>query len=344
MTEKTFAIEFEQSGITFWSCTLNCKYLTMITYVAARGVSHEEGAVQRLLNPKRIKAIKEFVLKGGMFSNSIILNWTSEEIFNFENHQLELAVGEKMAQLIDGQHRIAGIKEALKEQPEIGEIEIPTIFTKKLDTSRCAQIFLSINTEQQPVPKSLVYDLYKVAFPGTDYNVERAADIAERLNQDPDSPYRDYIKFPTGTRRIGGVQLSAVISNLKRFIKQKDGEFEKFNITNFENQVKLLINYFSVFKTAYGTHWSKTHNPFIFAAGFSAALELLANDLLQLCHAKKDFSREMFTSLLRFDGDHLIYQSEVKGLSGEAAKDKIRTRLKELIDKQQMSQEGDFKF
>ncbi len=87
--EKTFAIEFEQSGIRFWSCTLKYKHLVEITYVATRAASRdlltpsEEGAVQRLLNKRRIKSIKDFVLEGGMFPNGIILNWTSSKLFKF---------------------------------------------------------------------------------------------------------------------------------------------------------------------------------------------------------------------------------------------------------------------
>jgi DNA sulfur modification protein DndB len=348
--EKTFAIEFEQSGIIFWSCTLKYKHLVEITYVATRAAScevsvpSEEGAVQRLLNKRRIKSIKEFVLEGGMFPNGIILNWTSSELFEFNKNKLELTIGQKMAQIIDGQHRIEGIKAALKEKPEIGNIEMPTIFTKKLDTQRCAQIFLSINTEQKPVPKSLVYDLYPIAFPNRDSTIERATDIADRLHQDPDSPYQGYIKYPRMRKMVGGIQLSTVVSHLKSFVKQKEGEFYKYNIESLENQVKLLINYFAVFETAYAQNWSRTTNPFIFAAGFNAALDILGNDLLQICFAKKDFSKEMFTSLLKFDRNNLIEQSEVKGLSGDAAKDKIKTKLKALIETHQIHQEDDFKF
>jgi DGQHR domain-containing protein len=347
--EKTYAIEFEQSGIRFWSCTLKYKHLVEITYVVTRAASRdlltpsEEGAVQRLLNKRRIKSIKEFVLEGGMFPNGIILNWTSNELFKFNKNQLELTIGDKMAQIIDGQHRIAGIRAALKENPEIGDIEMPTIFTKKLDTQRCAQIFLTINTEQKPVPKSLVYDLYAIAFPNRDYTIERATDIADRLNQDPESPYQDYIKYPKARRMVGGIQLSTVVSHLKKFV-QKKGEFEKYNIVNLEYQVKLLINYFAVFETAYAQNWSRTLNPFIFAAGFNAALDILGNDLLQICFAKKDFSKEMFASLLKFDKNNLIEQSEVKGLSGNAAKNKIKTKLEALIETQQIHQEDDFKF
>jgi len=355
MDKQTLAIEFKQSGISFLSCILKYKHLVEITYVATRAAARdeknlllpqsEEGAVQRLLNKGRIKSIKEFVLDGGMFPNGIILNWTSSELFKFNKNKLELTIGDKMAQIIDGQHRIAGIRAALKEKPEIGDIEMPTIFTKKLDTQSCAQIFLSINSEQKPVPKSLVYDLYAIAFPNRDYIIERSTDIADRLNQDSDSPYQGYIKYPKARKMVGGIQLSAVVSHLKRFVKQTDGEFEKYNIESLENQVKLLINYFAVFKTAYAQNWSKTTlNPFIFAAGFSAALDILRSDLLQICFAEKNFSKEMFTSLLKFDKNNLIEQSEVKGLSGEAAKEKIKIKLKALIENQQIHQEDDFKF
>jgi hypothetical protein len=59
--------------------------------------------------------------------------------------------------------------------------------------------------------------------------------------------------------------------------------------------------------------------------------------------AKKDFSKEMFESLLQLDKSNLIYQSEVKGLSGESAKEKLRTRLKEFVNKDRRGEE-DYKW
>ncbi len=88
---------------------MKCKHLAQITYVARRGDSTEEGAVQRLLNTKRIKNIKEFVLGGGIFSNGVVLNWNSDKLFKFQNNQLEFQLDKNMAQIIDGQHRIEGI-------------------------------------------------------------------------------------------------------------------------------------------------------------------------------------------------------------------------------------------
>jgi len=42
----------------------------------------------------------------------------------------------------------------------LGKLEIPVAFYQHLRTQECADIFLSINTEQKPVQRSLVFDLY----------------------------------------------------------------------------------------------------------------------------------------------------------------------------------------
>ena len=53
--------------------------LLQIQYVASRGVSTEQGAVQRILNKSRVDAICKFVLGGNSFVNTFILNWTDTQ-------------------------------------------------------------------------------------------------------------------------------------------------------------------------------------------------------------------------------------------------------------------------
>jgi len=326
------AIQFEQGDITFWLCALKYQYLAQITYVARRGESQEEGAIQRMLNKKRIDNIRDYILSGGMFPNNIVLNWVSDDTFSFDRNNLHFTLGNRVAQIIDGQHRVEGIKEALKEKPEISSLEIPTVFTQKLDTSKCAEIFLSINTEQQPVPKSLVYDLFReLQVSKRDFSTARATDIAIALNGEEHSPYQGYIKFPNTKRMRGGIQLSTVVTSLKKLVKE-EGEFPKVGVTNLDNQIRVLISYFSVYQDAYALNWHKTTtNPFLFASGFSAALELLNDTLLRRCRSEKSFKKEKFATFLKLGKDNLIHPSLVKNLSGEAAKQKIKEQLKLLV-------------
>lgn len=338
------ALQAQQNDLDVWLCMLKYAEVVKISYVARRGMDDEEGAVQRFLNANRVKSIKDFILSGNIFPNGIILNWVSEsDTLTFSEGKLTLPLQERAAQIIDGQHRVEGIKAAFKENPSLGDTQIPALLFKNLSTEECAKIFLSINTEQRPVPKSLVYDLYAVAFKNRDYALERAKDLAQKLNEDSDSPYHDWIKFPGSGKQKGGIQLSSIIMVLKKLVKKEDGDFEKFKISALDQQYAVLKNYFTVIQHSYGNSWEKLTNPFIFASGFNAAIEVLSNKLLSECHGEKDFSADQFQRLLKIDSKNLIQQSEVKGQSGEAAKDILKKRLESCIVEGTASQKG-YKF
>lgn len=334
------ALQTQQLNQPAWLFLLKYKHAVKMSYVARRGVDQEEGAVQRLLNPKRISDIKSFILNGNVFPNTVIFNWTEEHNFDFIDKVLNLPSIERAVQIIDGQHRIEGIKAALKENPALGEIEIPVLLFKKLSTEQCADIFLSINTKQQPVPKSLIYDLYSVTFKNSDFALQRSSDLAKELDTDSDSPYNGWIKFPGKGRQRGGIQLSSIINALKSLVK-KDGYFEGVELESFDHQYNVLKNYFSVLAEQYGSTWDSTTNPFIFSSGFNAAIEVLSHKLLKKCYTNKDFSQNKFRELLRIDEKTLIRQSEVKGLSGEKAIAVIREKLENCLIS---SDKGEFKF
>jgi hypothetical protein len=52
----------------FLLTTIRASVLTKIAYVAVRGKTKERGAIQRLLNTRRISSIKEFTEAGGGIS------------------------------------------------------------------------------------------------------------------------------------------------------------------------------------------------------------------------------------------------------------------------------------
>ena len=64
-TTKFFKTSF--GDIPAYTFSMRISDLLHIHYVAVRGVDDEEGAVQRILNKRRIKSIKEYVLDGDMF-------------------------------------------------------------------------------------------------------------------------------------------------------------------------------------------------------------------------------------------------------------------------------------
>jgi len=326
-----FKITHEE--VVYYLCKLRGTTLANITYVARRRESDEQGAVQRILNKTRISNIKDFLLNGGFFPNNIILNFSQLDNVSVDENSIHFSEESRIAQIIDGQHRVEGLKEAIRINSEIGDIEFPVLLTVNLSTEKCAELFVSINNEQKPVPKSLIYDLYGLLnVANRDFSIERGGDIAEKMNTDEDSPYQGYIKYSGSKRFKGGIQLSTFVNNLKPLIRKEDGDFYKYNIETLELQVKILINYFSAIEYYYDKEWDNTtNNPFLYASGFGAALDVFVYRILPHSFLNKNFSQEFFKSLFNFSRINLIRQTDVKGLSGEAARDAIKEKLGEII-------------
>jgi DNA sulfur modification protein DndB len=333
MKEETFQfIEVEQTNRIPQRKLLITKLpagiLTNISYAAIRGKSDEEGAVQRILNVKRIKGIKEFTLNGGDYPGAIILNWVAEDNpLNKQNNNIVFFNKPGSAQIIDGQHRLAGIKSAIKEKDSISNLELPVVIYEGLNTQECADIFLSINTEQKIVPRSLVYDLYGVGSKSfIDRASERARDIACYLNENPESPYYEQIKFPGERRRKGGIALSTVVTAIKPLAEGR-GAFEQISIFELEIQKRIIFNFLTVLKDKYEKTWNLSSNVFQYSAGFAAAMEFLQLKVIPQCNLKNSFTVDTIKDFISLDENTLIYQEEVKGMGGKEAQKTIYEKL-----------------
>ncbi len=326
-------IQVKQRQRSFLMARVEAGRLARVAYAAVRGKDDEPGAVQRLLNPERISSIKQFTLAGGDYPSALVLNWTSKENPLKRSHShLTFEDVERSAQLIDGQHRLAGIRDAIAEDKSLAKLELPVAIYENLETRECADLFLSINTEQKPVPRSLVYDLYGIASEGiVDPAAVRARDIATFLNEDEKSPYYSNIKFPGSPRRRGGIALSTAVSALKPLVDDK-GLFEQIGITELESQKHIVLNFFTVLSERYKEKWLDQTNVFNYAAGFVGALEFFKLKLLTYCNNKKSFKVSDIKPAIRLTEAKLLFQADVKGLSGTEAVRRVYERLVEAFN------------
>ncbi|WP_083861839.1 DGQHR domain-containing protein [Halomonas sp. KM-1] len=329
-TYKTEYFETSFGEIPAFTFSMKVRDLLHIHYVAVRGKDDEEGAVQRILNKRRIKDIKNYVLDGNMFFNSFILNWTDDNFSpNRQEQNIEIPLVPAGAQVIDGQHRLAGLEEAMKEEDEIGDQEVIVTLSEHLTTPQAAKIFLNINTEQKPVPKSLIYDLFGEAIDDAEHVVIRATDIAKELNDDPESPLYKSIKLPGAPRGSGSIELSTFVSSFKQHLG-RDGVFYTVNLPSFKHQKTVIENFFSVMKDFYQHEkiWtSKSKNPFLKAAGFNGAVDYLTGTLMLKCAERKSFTVETMKKIIDLPYDNLLAWDEMKGLDGKTARKKVKEYL-----------------
>lgn len=318
-------IAVKQKEHSFKLVSLPAGLLTRISYASVRRKDDEEGAVQRVLNNSRISGIKDFALKMGDFPASVVLNWVGGNLVE-SNGRVEIPDSPRIAQIIDGQHRVAGLKAAIEESPDVAEYQIPVAIYEGLDTANSARIFISINTEQRPAPKSLVFDLYGVtATDLMDASALRAADIVQHLGQSG-NPYENWIKLPNQERQRGGVALSTAVNTIKPLVENK-GILDQIGATELEVQKAIFCNYFSALREKYGRYWDDRGNAFIYASGFIGAVDFFRSHMFDYCRGQGSFEQSTYSNALMFDETSRILQEDVKGLGGNEAANMIRDRL-----------------
>jgi DGQHR domain-containing protein len=339
-----FATKF--GDVPAYTFSMKVRDLVDISYVAVRGVDDEEGAVQRVLSKARITKIRAYILDGNTFFNSFILNWTDKEYpVDVSSGKISIPLVAASAQVIDGQHRITGLQEAMKDEKSIGDRDIIVTLCTNLTTPQAAGIFLNINTEQRPVPKSLIFDLFGEVEGDPAHAINRATDIAESLNEDPLSPLYKLIKFPGAPRGVGRIELSTFVTALKKHL-EKDGEFTRVKLKGLDAQKAAVFNFFAAIRSFYEPMkvWqSVTANPFFKAAGFNGAIDFLCDKLLLKCAERKSFTVETMRNILRLEEYSLLSWEDLQGTDGKTARKKVAEYLSSSLTSS-LAEQDDYEF
>lgn len=318
-------------AIPAYTFAMKAKDLLPLHYVAVRGKDVEEGAVQRPLSVRRISGIRTYILDGNTFFNSFIINWTDENFSpTYKSGSISIPLVPHAAQVLDGQHRLAGLETAMEVDPNVGESELLVTMCIGLTTPDAARIFLNINTEQKPVPKSLVYDLFGDVVSDENHAINRATDLARDLNEDPESPLYNLIKFPGAPRGQGNIELSTFVAALKDHLVPRKGTFYTYKLKDFDKQKLAISNYFTVIRDYYteAKAWSSaSKNPFLKAAGFNGAMDFFLDSLIKRCAEKGSFSIATMKDFIGLDRDGIVTWDDLKGKDGKTARKAIKDLL-----------------
>lgn len=223
MTEVNFrALEVEQPIGRFYVGVMSAAELLAVSHVDMRrieGPLDQYVGIQRSLSQSRVKEIAEFVKSiDATFPTSVVLA-VKGECAEFVDGQLRLFEGEdpetseriplgEVASILDGQHRVEGLKEA-------GALDFQILVSVFVDADIADQayIFATVNLAQTKVNKSLVYDLLDYA---TARSPQKSAhEVAVALDRFESSPFFKSIKR-LGTRtegRFGETLAQATVVN-----------------------------------------------------------------------------------------------------------------------------------
>jgi DNA phosphorothioation-associated DGQHR protein 1 len=186
------ALRVEQPMGIYYVAILQARVLLDVAFSDVLSARWREGdeyydldGTQRLVNPKRLQTISDYINRSdAAFPNSIIIaaNFRKEDGL-MEDDDLELEEGhpeatgrrwsvdelddgcyvlriptkEKLAAIIDGQHRLFAFVTA---RPQRLDMNLICSIFLDLPKPYQAQLFATINSTQKPVDKSLTYELF----------------------------------------------------------------------------------------------------------------------------------------------------------------------------------------
>jgi len=199
--------------------------------------------IQRPLSQSRVKEIKSYVKTwDASFPNSIILS-INRDCYFFEDNYIYIKKDKKSANIIDGQHRLAGFTDKFQDKFEI----ILSLFPD-LEMEEQAYLFSVINTRMTRINPSLAQDLLEFSTINTPEKL--AHNIAKTFNEDSSNPWFDKIKM-LGRKEIG--QEDSVISQstfsreiVNLICDKKDSYLIRDKLKNSNNDRSVLKNLYKV--------------------------------------------------------------------------------------------------
>lgn len=218
LTREVLATRGKMGGDTFYTFLIRPDQLLKVAYVghkASRDIENLE-TYQRMLQPRRLKKIAEYINGGGKFPTNIVVNLKTgkKTKLRFDVKEkydrealgvLHLPPNYASAWIIDGQHRLYAYAYArgmmgLNQDSTV----LPVLAYENLPADREMNLFIDINSKQVKVSTGLLVELY-ADLHWRSTNPEEAfqallSRIASRLNSDRTSPLHDRMVV-TGKRK-----------------------------------------------------------------------------------------------------------------------------------------------
>jgi DGQHR domain-containing protein len=353
-------IKITQPIGTFYIGSIPAMDLCEVTWVDVRRIEGERGfetylGIQRPLSPRRVKEIEGYVNSpDACFPTAVILDVPGNCVtFDETRGTMTLSSYEdpedpennieyrQIAKVIDGQHRIEGLRNFGNDKFEINV----SIFVD-MDISDQAYLFSTVNLAQTKVNRSLVYDLYELA--KTRSPQKSCHEMAVALDKHEDSPFYQRIKrlgVATEGRFIETITQATFVQAMLKYIStdpmadrnlyllkkrpplaHKD-ELTKLIFRNmFINEKDLEItdvvwNYFDAVRKRWPKAWKEKEFMLGKTNGFRGLMRFLPSAYLSLGNPGNVPKAEEFYALLKeIDLNENDFTTEVfkPGTSGES--------------------------
>lgn len=219
---------------------------------------------QRLLNTARAKKLADYIVKGqdkkdAFLPTSVFLATAQNIAFDATSNTIEIDIGAVGPfSVVDGQHRLEGLRMAAEKDPRVRNFEVPVNIA--IDLPKIAQMchFLIVNTTQKSVDKSVeqriiarLTDALHVedmpSLPRWILNtvergeVDKALKYVDFLHEAEDSPWRGKIAMANADRDGATINQKSFVKAIVKYVLTANNPLSA--LKDFEKEKKIFLNY-----------------------------------------------------------------------------------------------------
>ncbi|WP_159095293.1 MULTISPECIES: DGQHR domain-containing protein [unclassified Stenotrophomonas maltophilia group] len=289
-------VTYAQPGAVFYACSIPAKDIIYRLEIRRRSADGING-IQREEDPRRISDIKNYLISpSAVLPTPVVVAANSEDISVTDGSLTMLREGGSVGHILDGQHRILGLRNS---SPSVIEsFDLLLVFVFDIDPYAQATIFSTINSTQKQVSKSLMYDLFSLA-PGRSIG-KTCHEIVKSLNEDQSSPFFRRIKM-LGKRNDDRETLSqaAFVDSVSKLITDQSGIFREYFESNEDWVIrKVVLNAFNAISKAQDNEPTAYPRDYFFkTTGFGGFIQALGQ-ISKQGQDREDLSEKYFYTIM----------------------------------------------
>lgn len=351
-SEEINFIEVKQKSKHFYIASINASDIYKNGRIIRNSENPDEG-VQRFLEMPRVHSIAQYCEENDttpLFLTPIIVSINSDYVNDFPNSIIDRNIGKFKLELngkdnnvfnvIDGQHRLFGIKEYEEKFGNEDKIQVPISFVFDANVYECAEIFIDINANQKKVNTSIIYQLFGLmANNGGKKTVQSFANkVVLSLNDSEYSPFFHSIKM-LGRKENNKQFISQnTIANKVVYLINRMTDFKDlYRSDDFKFVAKTIINFFNAFIEIYQDVWNSKDGLAKKAVGFSALIRFYEYLFPRSDDLTKSYFKNVFSKIKKnTDSDFMANLFRNKGSSESEAKrisDDLIKEYNEIINR-----------
>src|SRR5712664_3891016 len=267
------AARVRQGALVLYTTSMKVRQLVSGGFYSVETLDPEDTndkGYQRLLNTARAKKLADYIVKGqdsqdAFLPTSVLLATDKSIDFDEQHNTVEIDISlVGPFSVVDGQHRLEGLKMAAEKDARVLDFEVPVNIA--INLLRIAQMchFLIVNTTQKSVDKSVeqriiarLSEALEVedmpSLPKWILNtvergeVDKALKYVDYLNETEDSPWFGKIRMANSESDEATINQRSFVKAIVKYVLTANNPLIVFK--DFEKEKKIFLNYWKAIKT-----------------------------------------------------------------------------------------------